>query len=97
MNQPHDVEVVLSRDRKYPFHASTLARSSVLFASLLTEQSAVRLSSKAKAAGVAKRWLFELVEMPSAQYPAGQLELIVSCLNTRFLTRECLNTMQIAD
>ncbi|KAL5386915.1 hypothetical protein DPSP01_003931 [Paraphaeosphaeria sporulosa] len=76
MNQPHDVEIILSHDRKYPFHASTLARSSVFFASMLTETSAARLSTKAKNAGVTKRWLIELIEMPSAQYPAGQLELI---------------------
>ncbi|KAF2438433.1 hypothetical protein P171DRAFT_398398 [Karstenula rhodostoma CBS 690.94] len=76
MNQPHDVQVVLSHDRKYPFHASTLARSSVFFASMLTEPSAARLSTKAKNAGITKRWLVELVEMPSTQYPAGQLELV---------------------
>lgn len=78
MNQPHDVQVVLSRDRKYPFHANTLARSSVFFANMLTEPSAARLSTRAKNAGITKRWLVELVEMPCLQYPAGQLELIVS-------------------
>ncbi|KAJ4356767.1 phospholipid-translocating ATPase rsb1 [Didymosphaeria variabile] len=76
MNQPHDVQIVLSHDRKYPFHASTLARSSVLFADMLTEPSAARLSTKAKYVGISRRWVVELVEMPTAQYPAGQLELI---------------------
>ncbi|KAF1970952.1 hypothetical protein BU23DRAFT_537123 [Bimuria novae-zelandiae CBS 107.79] len=75
MNQPHDVQVVLSHDRKYPFHASTLARNSIFFAKLLTEPQAAKLSTKAKAAGMA-RWLVELVEMNSTKHPAGQLALV---------------------
>jgi hypothetical protein len=78
MNQPHDVQVVLSHDRQYTFHASVLARNSVFFADHLTERNAARLSNKAKNAGITKRWIVELVEMPSDQHPAGQLDLIVS-------------------
>ena len=78
MNQPHDVLIVLSHDRAYPFHAGTLARSSIFFADLLTEPNAARLSSKAKFGGISTRWLLELVEMPSPRHPAGQLALTVS-------------------
>lgn len=78
MNQPHDVQIVLSHDRKYPFHASTLGRSSIFFANLLTEPNAARLNAKAKYVGINTRWLLELVEMPTAKHPAGRLELVVS-------------------
>lgn len=84
MNQPHDVQVVLTHDRKYPFHASTLARSSIIFAELLTELNAAKLGSRARALGIKTRWLIELVEIPTTQYPAGRLELIVSSTQPKF-------------
>lgn len=90
MNQPQDVEIVLSNDHKYRFHASMLAKSSVLFANMFTEPSAARLSMKARHAGVARRWLLELVKMPSAQHPAGQLDIIVSSLYAAVLPTHTL-------
>ena len=78
MNQPQDVQIVLSHDRKYQFHASTLARSSIFFANLLTEPNAARLNAKAKSAGINTRWMVELTSMACDKYPAGELELIVS-------------------
>ena len=78
MSQPHDVLVVLRHDRKYPFHASVLARNSIFFSNLLTEPNAAKLNSKAKSAGIMTRWLVELVEMPTGNHPAGQMDLVVS-------------------
>lgn len=78
MNQPEDVEVVLAHDRHYKFHASVLARNSTLFAGILTEPYAVKLSNKAKNAGIKTRWMIELTALPSSENPAGRLELVVS-------------------
>jgi len=77
MNQPEDVEFVLAHDRHYKFHASVLARSSTLFAELLTEPHAAKLSNKAKTAGIKTRWMIELVNLPSTEEPAGTLKLVV--------------------
>ncbi|KAF2793979.1 hypothetical protein K505DRAFT_243134 [Melanomma pulvis-pyrius CBS 109.77] len=76
MNQPEDVEVVLAHDRHYKFHANVLARNSTLFAGILTEPYAVKLSNKAKNAGITTRWMIELTTLPSSENPAGKLELV---------------------
>lgn len=78
MNQPEDVEVVLSPDRHYRFHASVLARSSTLLARLLTERNAANLSSKARNAGIKVRWMIELNRIPDEEHPTGKLEIVVS-------------------
>lgn len=78
MNQAHDVQVVLKHDQKYSFHANSLARSSILFAELLTEPNAAKLSNRAKSAGIKTRWMVELVELATDKYPAGKLALVVS-------------------
>ena len=52
MNQVEDVEVILGYEKRYRFHAGTLARSSTLFASMLTEPNAAKLNKKAREAGV---------------------------------------------
>lgn len=77
MNQAEDVEIVLGHKRRYKFHSGTLARNSTLFAKLLTEPNAVKLSNKARNAGIKIRWLVELTSLPCDQYPAGLLELVV--------------------
>ncbi|KAF2748232.1 hypothetical protein M011DRAFT_525878 [Sporormia fimetaria CBS 119925] len=64
MDQPEDVEVILTDDRRYHFHSSVLARNSSLLASLLTEQTAAKLGPKAKTAGVKIRWMIELKKNP---------------------------------
>ncbi|KAH7378264.1 hypothetical protein BKA66DRAFT_421489 [Pyrenochaeta sp. MPI-SDFR-AT-0127] len=76
MNQAEDVEVILGHERRYKFHSGTLARSSTLFADMLTEPNAAKLSSRAKNAGIKIRWMIELTRLPSEQYPAGCLELV---------------------
>ncbi|KAF2276507.1 uncharacterized protein EI97DRAFT_377350 [Westerdykella ornata] len=77
MNQPEDVEVILTYDRRYVFHSSVLARCSTFLASLLTERTAATLSSKARNAGIKLRWMLELTQAPDEDHPAGQLELVV--------------------
>ncbi|KAH9861428.1 hypothetical protein J1614_011174 [Plenodomus biglobosus] len=76
MNQAEDVEVTLGHNRRYKFHSGTLARNSTLFADMLTEQNAAKLSIRAKNAGVKVRWLIELTRLPDAQHPAGRLALV---------------------
>ena len=78
MNQAEDVEVVIGHDRHYRFHCGTLARNSTLFADMLTEPNAAKLSSRARNAGIKTLWMIELKTLPSDQYPAGRLELVVS-------------------
>lgn len=77
MNQPEDVEIVLGHKRRYKFHSGTLARNSTLFADMLTEPNAAKLSNRARNAGIKVRWLIELTKIPCEQYPAGCLELVV--------------------
>jgi hypothetical protein len=77
MNQAEDVEVILGHNRHYKFHSGTLARNSTLFAEMLTEPHAAKLSSRAKIAGVKIRWMIELTCLPSEENPAGVLELVV--------------------
>jgi hypothetical protein len=78
MNQAEDVKIVLAHNRHYKFHSGTLARNSPLFASMLSEPLAAKLSNKAKNAGVKVRWMIELERMPDAHNPAGKLGLVVS-------------------
>jgi hypothetical protein len=77
MNQAEDVEVILGHKRRYKFHSGTLARNSTLFADMLTEPNAVKLSNRARNAGIKIRWMIELTRLPSEQFPAGVLELVV--------------------
>jgi hypothetical protein len=84
MNQAEDVEIVLGYERRYKFHSGTLARNSTLFADMLTEPNAVKMSNKAKNAGIKIRWMIELTRLPSEQYPAGTLELLVRLGASRF-------------
>jgi hypothetical protein len=77
MNQAEDVEVVLGHERRYKFHSGTLARSSTLFASMLTEPNAAKLNKKAREAGVKIRWMIELTRLPCDAYPGGCLKLVV--------------------
>jgi hypothetical protein len=81
MNQAEDVEVILGHERRYKFHSGTLARNSILLADLLTETNAVKLSNRAKNAGIKTRWMIELKDLPSEQYPAGRLDLVVCDYN----------------
>ncbi|CAE6997472.1 hypothetical protein P3342_000612 [Pyrenophora teres f. teres] len=76
MNQAEDVEVTIGHNRRYKFHSGTLARNSTLFADMLTEPNATKLSNRARNAGIKIRWMIELKALPSAQYPAGRLELV---------------------
>ncbi|KAH6643617.1 RTA1 like protein-domain-containing protein [Boeremia exigua] len=76
MNQAEDVEVILGHKRRYKFHSGTLARNSTLFAEMLCERNAARLSSRAKNAGVKIRWMIELTELPNERNPAGYLDLV---------------------
>ena len=77
MNQAEDVEVILGHQRRYKFHAGVLARNSTLFADLLIEPNAAKLSNRARNAGIKIRWMVELTSLPSEQYPAGRLDLVV--------------------
>jgi len=77
MNQAEDVEVILGHKRRYKFHSGTLARNSTLFAEMLTEPNAAKLSNRAKNAGIKIRWMIELTRLPCPQFPAGCLELVV--------------------
>jgi hypothetical protein len=77
MNQAEDVEVILGHKRHYRFHSGTLARNSTLFAEMLTEPNAAKLSNRARSAGIKIRWMIELTRLPSDQYPAGTLDLVV--------------------
>ncbi|KAF2028291.1 hypothetical protein EK21DRAFT_114059 [Setomelanomma holmii] len=76
MNQAEDVEVILGHQRRYKFHSGTLARNSTLFADMLTEPNAVKLSNRARGAGIKIRWMIELTRLPSESNPAGCLELV---------------------
>ncbi|KAL6710471.1 phospholipid-translocating ATPase rsb1 [Coniothyrium glycines] len=76
MNQAEDVEVILGHKRRYKFHSGTLARNSTLFADLLTEPHAVKLSSRARNSGIKIRWMVELTRLPDDISPAGRLELV---------------------
>ncbi|KAF2134860.1 hypothetical protein P153DRAFT_305699 [Dothidotthia symphoricarpi CBS 119687] len=76
MNQAEDVEVILGHKRRYKFHSGTLARNSTLFAGMLTEPNAAKLSNRARGAGIQIRWMIELSRLPCDQYPAGCLELV---------------------
>ncbi|KAF2019776.1 hypothetical protein BU24DRAFT_386885 [Aaosphaeria arxii CBS 175.79] len=75
MNQPEDVEVVLTHDRRFKFHASVLARNSPLLAGMLTELKAARLSKKAKDAGIKVRWMIKLSHPPHGDDP-GELQSV---------------------
>jgi hypothetical protein len=77
MNQAEDVEIVLGHDRRYKFHSGTLARNSILLADMLTEANAVKLSNRARNAGIKTRWMIELKELPSEGHPAGRLAIVV--------------------
>ena len=77
MNQAEDVEIILGHKRRYKFHSGTLARNSTLFADMLTEPNAVKLSNRARSAGMKIRWMIDLTRLPSEQFPAGVLELVV--------------------
>jgi hypothetical protein len=79
MNQAEDVEVILGHKRRYKFHSGTLARNSALFADMLTEPNAAKLSNRAKSAGIKIRWMIELTHLPTEHNPAGTLQLVV-CL-----------------
>ena len=85
MNQAEDVEVTIGHNRRYKFHSGTLARNSTLFADMLTEPNATKLSNRARNAGIKIRWMIELKALPSAQYPAGRLELVVSSCTSALL------------
>ncbi|KAF2646212.1 hypothetical protein P280DRAFT_464449 [Massarina eburnea CBS 473.64] len=76
MNQAEDVEIVLTHDRKYKFHSGTLARNSTLLNEMLIEPNAAKLSNKAKNAGITIKWMIELKETPTHEYPAGRLGLV---------------------
>jgi hypothetical protein len=76
MNQPEDVEVILSHKHKYRFHSGVLARHSSLLAEMLTERCAAQLSNKAIRAGIKIRWRIALTRIPSNAMPAGKLELV---------------------
>lgn len=78
MNQAEDVEVIVGHKRRYRFHSGTLARNSTLFADMLTEPNAAKLSNRARNAGIKIRWMIELKELPTKQHLAGRLELVVS-------------------
>jgi hypothetical protein len=77
MNQAEDVEVILGHKRRYKFHSGNLARNSTLFADMLTESNAAKLSNRARNAGIKIRWMIELTTLPSQRAPAGRLELVV--------------------
>jgi hypothetical protein len=77
MNQAEDVEVIIGHNRRYKFHSGTLARNSTLFADMLTEPNATKLSSRARDAGIKIRWMIELTSLPTDTNPAGVLELVV--------------------
>jgi hypothetical protein len=77
MNQDEDVEIVLGHKRRYKFHSGTLARNSTLFAEMLTEPKAASLSGEAKRAGIRLKWMIELTHLPSENFPAGVLQLVV--------------------
>jgi hypothetical protein len=78
MNQAEDVGIVLGHKNYYKFHSGTLIRNSTLLAGMLTEPNAVKLSGRAKEAGITIRWMVELANLPCDEYPAGRLELVVS-------------------
>lgn len=78
MEQPQDVEVILNHQRRYKFQSSVLASNSTLFAKLLTEANAVKLRPQALKEGRTTRWMVELKQLPTAEEPAGRLELVVS-------------------
>jgi hypothetical protein len=77
MNQAEDVEVILGHDRRYKFHSGTLARNSTLFAEMLTEANAAKLNSRARQVGITIRWMIELTRLPTEDFPAGILQLVV--------------------
>tara|TARA_R110002003_G_scaffold104_19_gene8334 strand:+ start:16032 stop:16415 length:384 start_codon:yes stop_codon:yes gene_type:complete len=85
MNQAEDVEVILGHKRRYKFHSGTLARNSTLFADMLTEPNAAKLSNRARNAGIKVRWMIELTKLPSQGDPAGRLELVV-CVDPAWST-----------
>ncbi|KAH7115839.1 hypothetical protein B0J11DRAFT_112070 [Dendryphion nanum] len=101
MNQPEDVEVILSHDQRYMFHSSVLVRSSSFFAKLLTVGTAVKLSHKAKNAGIKIKWrvilsrlpnstnpgVLELLELDNSGKPCGRYQPIVMNQNGRVPTR----------
>jgi hypothetical protein len=91
MNQAEDVEVILGHKRRYKFHSGTLARNSTLFAEMLTEPNAVKLSNRAKNAGIKTKWMIELVKLPSDLEPAGRLELVVrvAAIQSTFASHNC--------
>ncbi|KAH7081362.1 hypothetical protein BKA63DRAFT_588788 [Paraphoma chrysanthemicola] len=74
MNQAEDVEVILGHKRRYKFHSGTLARNSTLFADMLTEPNAAKLSNRARSAGIKIRWMIELTKLPSERNPAAYLQ-----------------------
>jgi hypothetical protein len=86
MNQPEDVEVILSPEKRYQFHSSVLARNSTHFSSLLTERNAAKLCKRARNAGIKVRWMLELAMSPHEEHTPGRLKLVVSAPpNTAFL------------
>ncbi|KAF2729805.1 hypothetical protein EJ04DRAFT_587753 [Polyplosphaeria fusca] len=73
MDQPEDVQVILSPNHKYKLHSGVLTRNSTLFADLLNERHGAQLSTRAKTAGVKTRWMIELQELQSDEFPGGKL------------------------
>ncbi|KAF3010850.1 hypothetical protein E8E13_008969 [Curvularia kusanoi] len=76
MNQPEDVEIVLSHQRRYKFHSGTLARNSTWFAEELNERNAAKLNHRARQAGIKLRWMVELAQLPDDYHPGGLLKLV---------------------
>lgn len=77
MNQDEDVVVILGHKRRYRFHSGTLARNSTLFADMLTEPKAAKMSNKAKHASIKIKWMIELTNLPTDENPSGTLSLVV--------------------
>lgn len=92
MSQPDDVEIVLAPDRRLQFNSGILTRNSTLFALLLTERSAAKLSTKARNAGIKLRWMVELTSGPTDEEPSGRLELVVR----NQLTHDFTSTQRIS-
>ncbi|KAF2469263.1 uncharacterized protein BDR25DRAFT_288734 [Lindgomyces ingoldianus] len=76
MDQPEDVEVILTSKHRYNLHSNVLARNSPFFADLLIEANAAKLAPRTLATGKYTRWMFQLRKLPNDDYPAGQLALL---------------------
>ncbi|ORX96843.1 hypothetical protein BCR34DRAFT_497416 [Clohesyomyces aquaticus] len=73
MQQPEDVEIILTSEHRYKLHANVLARHSTFFAGYLTEQRAAKYPPRTLAKGVIIRWMFQLKRGPTEEEPAGEL------------------------